>query len=70
MTLASSIRNLKESHDVLVINWDRAREGWRDVMAERMRQEVIDPLDGRVRAALQALQQMDEVMASARSECM
>lgn len=69
MSLASATRNLKEAHDVLTVNWDRARTQWRDVMAERMSSEVMVPLDGKVRSAISALLQMDEAMAHARAEC-
>lgn len=69
MSLTTSARNLKEAHDALDANWRRARAQWRDVMAEQMEREVMEPLEQRVRAALAGLHQMDEAMSQARAEC-
>lgn len=51
------------------LQWQRARDHWRDVAAARVQQELMDQLPSRMQTAMSAISKISELVQSARREC-
>ena len=69
MSLHSGRTKLSDAMKNLERNWARAREDWRDEVAQRIEAEHIEPLIRRARAALSALGPLDEAVQRAKRDC-
>jgi hypothetical protein len=56
---------LKDLH----IAWNKVTETWNDVVSREFERNRLDPLEGKVRAAVAAMEQIGEVLARCRREC-
>lgn len=60
MSLASSRVKLQESLRELRLAWADVRRDWNDAAAQSVERERIDPLEDRIRAALIAIERMEQ----------
>jgi hypothetical protein len=49
--------------------WSRLRESWTDQNADAFEKRYIDPVDGQVRRATEAMERLAEIAAAARRAC-
>jgi uncharacterized coiled-coil protein SlyX len=49
--------------------WHRASDSWRDDTARAFQERSIDSIDKQLRAAMNALESMEETLRKVRSEC-
>ncbi|MFM7134745.1 MAG: hypothetical protein ACKO0W_10555 [Planctomycetota bacterium] len=69
MSLSDSRARLNSAHRDLLIAWHRARESWHDDVARTFFERSIEPIDAQLRAAINALESMDEVLRRVHNEC-
>ncbi|MHC4948910.1 MAG: hypothetical protein ACYTG1_11710 [Planctomycetota bacterium] len=69
MSLASSHSQLKGALTELRIKWDEATRSWDDPVSRKFEEGFLVPLDRAAKPALQAMEQMGELLARARREC-
>lgn len=69
MSLSSARAKMLASHRDLIEAWRRANESWRDDTARAFEERSIDPIDKQLRAALNALETMEDLLRRVRSEC-
>lgn len=50
-------------------DWSRLRESWTDQNAEAFGRRYIEPIDGQVRRAAEAMDRLSETAAAARRAC-
>lgn len=63
--IAGGAARLEESFEVLRRAWLAASEHWDDQTARRFRAEFLDPLEPRLRRALDAVHRIDELFGRA-----
>jgi hypothetical protein len=49
--------------------WSRVRESWRDGNAEAFERAYVAPIEGHVRRAVAAMDELTAVVAAAQREC-
>lgn len=69
MSVASSRLRLQLLHQELLQRWGRVCETWDDPVRRALQEKQIEPLDGRIRAALAAMDKMRDTIAIVRREC-
>ncbi|QOI99143.1 MAG: hypothetical protein HRU70_01005 [Phycisphaeraceae bacterium] len=69
MSASSAKANLMDAHKKLRLAWERARSSWSDENAALFQREVIDPLEGRINAAIKGVDHVVELMRRVRQEC-
>ena len=69
MSLADSKARMMSAHRDLMNAWFRVHEAWHDDTARRFRERSIEPIDRRLRSAMNALDAMEETLRRVRSEC-
>lgn len=69
MSLQVSQANLVDALKQLRTRWARVRERWDDPASRQIQAEFIDPQDPMIRAAVQALNQVADLMASVQRDC-
>ncbi|MBI1302535.1 MAG: hypothetical protein GC172_01935 [Phycisphaera sp.] len=69
MSLSDSKARLVSAHRDLMHAWYRVSEVWRDDTARTFRERSIEPIDQQLRAAMNALDAMEETLRRVRSEC-
>ncbi len=60
MSLASSRIKMQETLRELRLSWADVRRDWNDAAAQSVERDRIDPLDDRIRAALLAVERMEQ----------
>jgi hypothetical protein len=60
MSLASSRVKMQESLRELRLGWADVRRDWNDAAAQSVERDRIDPLEDRIRAALLAVERMEQ----------
>jgi len=60
MSLASSRVKLQETLRDLRLAWADIRRDWNDAAAQSIERDRIDPLEDRIRAALLAIERMEQ----------
>lgn len=53
----------------LHVRWDRVRDLWDDPAAKHIEESIIGPLEPRVRAAVSAMEKMNQILHKIRSDC-
>lgn len=69
MSVTSARMRMKGELKDLMIHWRRAREVWRDPVSMAFERTRLDPLEGRVRATMTAMEKIESSLAQARREC-
>ena len=69
MSIPGSRAKLKEAHRQLLVAWQRAQETWDDPVSQALARNHLDPLETTVRAALGAMDSMNETLERVRREC-
>ncbi len=69
MSMTSARSNLQTAMKDLLIRWDRIKEKWDDPVSRDIEKNLIDQLEPRVKSAVGAMGEMDEVLMRAMSEC-
>ena len=60
MSLASSRIKMEETLRELRLSWADVRRDWNDAAAQSIERDRIDPLEDRIRAALLAVERMEQ----------
>jgi len=69
MSVRVSQSQLTDAYKQLRQRWDRIRERWDDPNSQALQRDLIDPLEGAVRAAVAALDSVAELMSAAANDC-
>lgn len=69
MSLSDSKARMNAAHRDLMNAWYKVSEAWRDDTARAFRERSIEPIDRSLRAAMNALDAMDETLRRVRNEC-
>ena len=69
MSLTSAAVDLSNALKTATLAWEDARAVWNDSVAQDFQTSQWEPLDGQVRAVLQALDRLAPVLARAVREC-
>ena len=69
MSLSDSKARLNSAHRDLMHAWYRIEQAWRDDTSRAFQERSIDPIDKQLRAAMNALDMMDETLRRVRNEC-
>ena len=69
MSIPGSRAKLKDAHRQLLVAWQRAQESWDDPVSDALWRKQLEPLETTVRAALNAMDSMNEVLERVRREC-
>lgn len=67
--LNSGAAKLLDAVDVLTLNWNDAKEFWRDENARNLEENYLRPIGEEVSAALTAIHRLAEVIDRAQREC-
>ena len=60
--LYSALKTLRE-------RWDDTKESWHDAVEQKFTEDVWEPLEQRVKAALSAIDRLALVVARSKEEC-
>jgi hypothetical protein len=69
MSLSTGRSKLMTSLKELKLRWDRVRTRWDDPVSRDFEKEFVAPLEGKVRSAVSAIEQMNEIVSKARRDC-
>lgn len=69
MSLSAGRGMLLDAQKQFLQEWSRLRETWTDRNAEEFEKRFIQPVDGQVRRASEAMEQLADVVAAARRAC-
>jgi hypothetical protein len=53
----------------LLAEWQQVQEAWRDDNCQQFDKKYMAPLESSIRAAAQAMERMDTMLASAQQDC-
>ncbi len=69
MSVSTGRARLFDAYKKLRQHWQRTSETWRDETHAEFERHYMDLLDKQVRTAMNAMGQIDEVLAKIRREC-
>ena len=69
MSVDSARARLQLVHKELLLRWGRVCDVWDDPVRHALQERQIEPLDGRVRSAISAMEKMRDTIATVRREC-
>ena len=69
MSVRVSQAQLTDAYKILRQRWERIRERWDDPNSRALQADLIDPLEGAVGAAVNALDSVAELIAAATHDC-
>jgi len=69
MSVSVAQANLLDALKDLRLRWAHIQEVWNDPASRRFDQDVIQPLEPRVVAAIRALDQVSELLVQVRRDC-
>ncbi len=69
MSLHSAQAKLSRGLKDLRTHWSRARQDWNDPMSARFERDTLVPLEKRIRTAIGAMSQMNDVLNRVRRDC-
>jgi hypothetical protein len=67
--LNSGAAKLLDAADALALNWNDAKEFWRDENARNVEENHLRPIGEAIKAALGAIHRLAEVLDRAQREC-
>jgi hypothetical protein len=69
MSIPGSRAKLKDAHRQLMVAWQRAQDTWDDPVSQALWRKHLEPLETTLRATLNAMDSMNEVLERARRDC-
>ncbi len=69
MSVRVSQTQLTDAYKLLRQRWERVRERWDDPNSRALQRDLIDPLEGAVRSAVNALDGVAELITAAARDC-
>jgi hypothetical protein len=69
MSVPSARAKLKDAYRVLMVAWEQTREGWSDPVSQALEERHLIPLESSIRAALGAMDTINEILERARRDC-
>ncbi|MCX5649911.1 MAG: hypothetical protein NTU45_00750 [Planctomycetota bacterium] len=69
MSLSDSKARINAAHRDLMNAWHKVSDVWRDDTARAFRDRSIEPIDRSLRAAMNALDAMEETLRRVRNDC-
>ena len=69
MSVSGARAKLKDAHRSLAVAWDQAKQSWDDPASRSLEKHHLELLESTVRAALGALDLMNEVLERVRRDC-
>ena len=69
MSIPGSRAKLKDAHRQLLVAWQRAQDTWDDPVSQALWRNHLEPLETTLRATLNAMDSMNEVLERVRREC-
>ena len=69
MSLSDSKARINAAHRDLMSAWHKVSDSWRDDTSRAFRERSIEPIERSIRAAMNALDAMDETLRRVRNDC-
>ena len=69
MSISGSRAKLKDAHRQLLVACHRAQDTWDDPVSQALWRKQIEPMETTLRATLNAMDSMNEVLERVRREC-
>lgn len=69
MSIPGARAKLKDAHRQLMVAWVRAQETWDDPVSQALWRNHLEPMETTLRATLNAMDSMNEVLERVRREC-
>ena len=69
MSVANARARLLGSLKDLHARWEVVQASWDDPVRQKFEAEFLDPLDGHTRHAVEAMEEMSDLIARIRREC-
>ena len=69
MSLTAARGQLHRGLIDLMRHWSRTRETWDDAVAASFEKQFLEPLEPATRSAMDAMEEMADLLAKARREC-
>lgn len=69
MSLSDSRARLNAAHRDLMLAWLKVNEVWRDDVARTFFDRSIQPIDIQLRAAMNAIESMEDTLRRVKNEC-
>ena len=69
MSLSDSKARINAAQRDLMNAWYKVSDAWRDDTARAFRERTIEPIERSIRAAMNALDAMDETLRRVRNDC-
>ena len=69
MSISGSRAKLKDAQRQLLVAWHRAQDTWDDPVSQALWRKQIEPMETTLRATLNAMDSMNEVLERVRREC-
>jgi hypothetical protein len=66
---SGSSSNLNQAARLLNIEWERARESWRDLRSIEFYEKYLADLPGQITMATTAMEEMDVLLKKVRTDC-
>jgi hypothetical protein len=67
--LTTGANKLLLSYQALKLAWNNTAEQWRDSVRAEFEATYLEPLEPEIKAAVDAIQRLDQVLAQAYHEC-
>jgi hypothetical protein len=64
-----SASNLAQSARLLLLEWDKTKEHWRDTKSAEFEHQYLEDLPGQVAAAISAMEDMETLLKKVRGDC-
>lgn len=64
-----SASNLAQAARLLMLEWDKTKEHWRDSKSAEFEHKYLEELPGQVAAAISAMEDMEALLKKVRSDC-
>jgi len=69
MSLSDAKARMNSAHRDLLNAWHKVEQHWRDDTSRAFKERSIDPIEKQLRAAMSALETMEETLRRVRNEC-
>ena len=69
MSLSDSKARMNSAHRDLMNAWYKVEQHWRDDTSRAFKERSIDPIEKQLRAAMNALEMMEETIRRVRNDC-
>ena len=69
MGVEQSRSRLQQSHKELMFRWEKANAFWDDGVSREFGERFLDPLEPRIRATMEAMEEMSELLRKIKRQC-